>query len=572
MATRPLLLVPAVQVQDLIDEINDAFQCSLSLPTDSHLGLVLPFHDDGTPQPKFIGQCTSRETKEKLEWTIPTPSGDADDHNPPAGCSPEVDRSFAAFRRKVEAGLDVAKNKSKAAKAKKRQDQIQKQKDWSRALKRTQRYLGLLPCRPRGLAAPEFSEDVTWEERQEVERAYSLACGTVLLPFDVIKPAPFPFSGEPIFICVDAESNERCHDQITEIGVSILDTLDLVDIPPGEDGNNWISRIRSRHFRIQERSYIVNNEFIAGCPDKFEFGQSEWISIRDAAKVVDDCFQPPYSAHVAFRVATKKKDESEKQETTEASMQEASEDRQTKDVIPEYKLRPRNIVFLGHDTRNDIGYLRTLGSTVFGDAPEGLYSSAVSTAPCPNFLEGLDTATLFSVLKRDTSPRSLAHVLLDLGITGWYLHNAGNDARYTMEAMIRIALRSRLLLDGAPQAEAVQPGSWPLASSAPKTKPEQENVVSETYRKAWEAEIERRVAETVAESEARIRNECRNWELATGWELDDWADDDVDGGDGKGIILSNKEEEKRVKENKQMMRAARNPGEVGRAWPEAKTA
>ncbi|KAL2000863.1 hypothetical protein VTN02DRAFT_2551 [Thermoascus thermophilus] len=537
MATRPLLLVPAVQVQELIDEINDAFQCRLSLSTDSHPGLVLPFHDDGTPQPKFIGQCTSREMKDKLEWAIPTPSGGADDHNPPAGCSPEADRSFAAFRKKIETGLDATKNKSKAARAKKRQDQIQKQKDWSRALKRTQRYLGLRPRRPRGLAAPEFSEDVTWEDRQEVERAYNLACGNILLPFDATKPAPFPFSGEPIFICVDVESNERCHDQITEIGVSILDTLDLIDIPPGEDGNNWISRVRSRHFRIQERSYIVNREFIAGCPDKFQFGQSEWISIRDAAKAVDDCFQPPYSAHVAFTVATQKQDESEKQVTMEASLQEASEYRRTKDFIPEYKLRPRNIVFLGHDTRNDIGYLRTLGSTVFGDTPERSSSPAVSTAPSPHFLDVLDTVTLFSVLKRDASPRSLAHVLLDLGITGWYLHNAGNDARYTIEAMIRIALRSRLLLDGAPQAEAVQPGSWPLAPSPPKTQPEQGDVVSETHRKAWEAEVERRVAEAVAESEARIRNECRNWELATGWELDDWADDDVDGGDGNGIIL-----------------------------------
>lgn len=574
MASRPLLLVPAVQVQQLINEINDAFQCKLSLPTDSHLGLVLPFHDDGTPQPKFLGQCTSRETKEKLEWTIPTPSGDMNDHIPPAGCSPEVDRSFAAFRKKIEAALDATKNKSKAARAKKRQDQIQRQKEWSLALKRTQCYLGLRPRRPRGLAPPEFNEDTTWEERQEAERAYGLACGTILLPFDVNKPAPFPFSGEPIFICVDVESNEHRHDQITEIGVSVLDTLDLVGVPPGEGGKNWISRIRSRHFRITERSYIVNKDYVAGCPDRFEFGQSEWVSIRDAAKVLDECFQPPYSAHVAFTVGGEEKDGSRKRVTTEASIQETSKDMQTENAIPEYKLRPRNILFLGHDIRTDISYLQTLGSTVFGDTPEALYSSSAadksSMAPQPNFLEALDTATLFRVLKRDTAPRSLAHVLLDLGITGWFLHNAGNDARYTMEAMIRIALKSRLLLDGVTQDEATQQSSWPLGTPPTKTKLEQENALSATHEKAWKAEIERRVAEAVAESEARVRDDCANWEQATGWELDDWADEDVDGGDGKGISLSNKEEENRIKQNKRMMRAAKNPGEQGRAWPEAK--
>jgi hypothetical protein len=100
MASRPLLLVLAIQVQELIDEINDEFNCALTLPTDLHLGLVLPFDDDGTPQPKFLGQCTSREMKEKLEYSIRTASHDQDDHNPRAGFTPEVDRSFAAFRRK----------------------------------------------------------------------------------------------------------------------------------------------------------------------------------------------------------------------------------------------------------------------------------------------------------------------------------------------------------------------------------------------------------------------------------------------------------------------------------------
>ncbi|KAL1857965.1 hypothetical protein Plec18170_003189 [Paecilomyces lecythidis] len=507
LSTRPLLLVPAIQVQELVDEINDEFNCALSLPTDVHLGLMLPFEEDGTPQPQFLGQCTSREMKDKLEYNALTASDGKDDHNPPAGCTPEVDRSFAAFRKKIEAALEATKNRNKASKAKKRQNQIEKRQEWSRTLRRTQRYLGLRPRRPRGLLPPDLDDNATWEEKQKAGHEYGLACGTILEPLNVEEPAPFPFSDKPVFICVDVESNERCHDQITEVGVSVLDTLDLVGVPPGEGGKNWMARIRSRHLRVQERSYIVNKDFIAGCPDKFEFGESEWISISDIVRVVDECFQPPYSGHIELAVG-------------ENAGKDGRSDVVVEGGLPEYKLHPRKIVFLGHDTQTDIKYLRTLGSTLFKD-----YSGTLLNSPKnggqevvqPNFLEALDTATLFRVLKRDTNPRSLGQVLLDLGITGWNLHNAGNDARYTVEAMIGIVLKSRLLLDQAAQAAATTPSPQSQAQKT-GTSPEQ----------AWKDEVEKRVAKSVAETEQRVREDCE------GWEFENWTTEDIDGGDGCG--------------------------------------
>ena len=57
---------------------------------------------------------------------------------------------------------------------------------------------------------------------------YGLACGTILPPFDQDRLAPFPFAGEPIFICVDIEANEHYHNDITEIGISVLDLTSLV--------------------------------------------------------------------------------------------------------------------------------------------------------------------------------------------------------------------------------------------------------------------------------------------------------------------------------------------------------
>ena len=45
-----------------------------------------------------------------------------------------------------------------------------------------------------------------------------------LEPIKTDSPAPHPFDGDVIFICVDIESWERCHSKITEIGISTLDT------------------------------------------------------------------------------------------------------------------------------------------------------------------------------------------------------------------------------------------------------------------------------------------------------------------------------------------------------------
>ncbi|KAI9928988.1 hypothetical protein MW887_001381 [Aspergillus wentii] len=372
LGVRPLLLVPAVQVRRFLAEINQTLGCELSLPTDSKLGFVVPFHDDGTPQPTFIGQCTSRDMKDELETRIP----------PLYPTIPETEATW---------------NKKKSSKSQKKQQvRIQTELEWTRCLRRTQSYLGLR-------APLELIDDQSWEDKPGQEGDESERPS-----LDVNKPVPYPLWNEPVFISVDVESNERCHSQVTEVGISTLDTLDLVGIPPGESGINWISRIRSRHFRVREYSHIVNREFIAGCPEHFEFGESEWVSIGALVKLTEGCFQPPYSCGLPM------------------SETEGSQDGILLDD-PEFKHRPRNLVLVGHNPTADIGYLRGLGMTLFDRMGE-------------RFIDTVDTAEMFRIIKHEATQRSLGHILAGLGITGWHLHNAGNDARYTMEAMVGMML------------------------------------------------------------------------------------------------------------------------------------
>ena len=180
---------------------------------------------------------------------------------------------------------------------------------------------------------------------------------------------------------MDVESFERNHNQITEVGISTLDTYDLVGIAPGKGGKAWLPKIRARHFRIQEHAHLVNKDFIQGCADRFEkdFGKSEFVSIKEAPQVVASCFRPPFSRPANENTTTLGKEEK------------------------------RNIILVGHDTKTDINYLRQIGYDV---------------ANLSNLVETLDTTELYRALKHDSQSSGLGSLLVDLGLTGWNLHNA----------------------------------------------------------------------------------------------------------------------------------------------------
>ncbi|EEH04148.1 QDE-2-interacting protein [Histoplasma capsulatum G186AR] len=570
ISTKPLILVPGHQVQGLIDDINSAFNILVAIPSDQELGFLIPFENDGTPQPQYLGISSSQEQKEEMESSIPdAPTGY---HEPPEGCSAEVDRSFAAFKAKIAAAVDATRRKNKATRKKREVDRIQKLQGWCRAMKRTQCYLGMRPRRPRNLSPPT-TDGLAWEEQKRVEREYALACGIILLPLDVSKPAPFRFASEPIFVCVDVEANEKIHHQITEIGISTLDTLDLVGIPPGECGRNWTTKIRSRHFRISEYANVVNKEYVSGCPDNFEFGESEWISISEAADVVDGCFQAPYSANTPRPpkdiTDAEGSDTDGNGEGIPGSVLQPpfleTEPCGDSEPIPEHKTRPRNLIFVGHNTDTDLGYLGKLGCKAFTKPPTITSPTSSSSnnkkeasepAEAPNFIDTLDTSVLFRVLKRETEATSLGKILVDLGITGWNLHNGGNDARYTMEAMIGITFRSRLLLDNPVEykdhSKMPTTNDWPLVSGLrPRVGPgvdaevdgvsrqrmfdydEEMRRAVNAYDRKWKAEIETRVKASVKDLEARVRDECASWDDAVGANGADGLD--VDGGEGRGL-------------------------------------
>lgn len=483
-------------MEEFLQKIRKKFKCDLALPADPQHGLVLRFHEEA-PQPQYLGRCSSSNDKERLMEEC---RRNAQNQVPPelSGLSED---SIQEYRKMLSFAVDASRRTSKAEKERKRKAKLQRQREWAHALRRGMCFFGLLPQRP------------TTTEGGQVQQTFTLR------PLELNEPSPFDPAMEPIFICIDVESDERAsRDAITEVGVSTLDTLDLVGVAPGERGRNWTEFIRSRHFRVKERRHIVNHRFVNGCPDMFDFGRSEWVSIKNIAKVVNSCFFPPYSADSTA----------------------PSNGLQQKGEIKEHKLRRRNIILVGHDVQSDIRYLRNLGCAVFQPGAVGGQSThdgaRKTTKPNqPTFVDTMDTNTLFQVLKREENHRALSVVLMGVGIVGWHLHNAGNDARYTLEAMVRMILASRLAMEGKTRPWESNSINWALKPMWPEPVL---GPLAESFRQheaAWKEEVQRRVNEANVE-EIRVREDCGNWEIATGWSEPHHADD-IDGGKPRGIVI-----------------------------------
>ena len=287
-----------------------------------------------------------------------------------------------AFEQKIEAAVRLCKSRSKSAsKAKKMQARLQTDRRWIRCLEQIQIHFGLrLPSQNEN----QPRESQVSEENQENP-------GIEIKPDE---PAPHPMANEPIFVSIDIECNERCHSQVTEVGISILDTHDIEGIPPGQDAVNWTQHIQPLHLRVREYTHVVNHNFVAGCPDRFEFGESQLVSREELPSLIQDYI---------MRISSS-----------------SSDDGST-----------RNIVFVGHNPSADIGFLQELEVPVFTELKDR-----------PVFLEIVDTAEIFRVSRQEKTVRSLGTILAGLGVTGWYLHNAGNDARYTLQAMTMLAVSS----------------------------------------------------------------------------------------------------------------------------------
>ena len=317
-------------------------------------------------------------------------------------------RSFPAFKLKMEAALQAGRNRTKASKEKKKTARVIEKKGCCAQLKRTQCYLGVRP-QWKISVDPHSIPGLSWLELQEAIKEHEAAKTERQQLIDSSKPVPHNFYENVVFICVDVESYERHRKTITEVGISTLDTNDIMDLAPGDGGEAWMKKIRSRHFRIKEHSHLNNTEFVTGCADRFEkdFGVSEWISIDEAPQVIASCFRAPFSGPSAIKNSADKSDIHESSQSNLA-ISDLSPDSTPLEHSNESKPL-RKIVLVGHDIKVDVEYLHNMGYDVNN---------------LSNLLEAIDTIDLYRAFKHEQQGKKLGSILLELGLTGWNLHNA----------------------------------------------------------------------------------------------------------------------------------------------------
>lgn len=293
------------------------------------------------------------------------------------------DHSAKAFKEQMALAAEAAKNKSRKHKKEKQQKNVLQRQTMGKQLLQAQRYLGLRP-EEHAASSPDLTHPTTPS-------------------FEVSQLSSHPCESDVIIISIDVESYEKAHGIITEVGVSTLDTQDLQGTAPGKAGENWQQFVRGRHFRVSENKTYVNKQYVKGCPDNFRFGESEFVALKDMPSALTKCFHEPFS--------------------------KPTDTLNSPDATFEAPQQRRNIILLGHDIDQDIQYCHKLGFSVLSRG---------------NLLGTLDTKSMYQAYTRDASPRSLGGIMADFDFAAWHLHNAGNDAVYTIWALLATCVQDRV--------------------------------------------------------------------------------------------------------------------------------
>ncbi|PTB64273.1 hypothetical protein BBK36DRAFT_1124307 [Trichoderma citrinoviride] len=202
-----------------------------------------------------------------------------------------------------------------------------------------------------------------------------------------------------VLVCMDVEAIEMPPNPISEIGVAVLDVKDLDGVEPGPGGQNWWQLIQAHHLRTKEYAGLVNRRFVRGCPDSFDFGTSTFPGEYELPEAIMAILEP-------------------------------------------YVSKNRPVVFVAHDAGSDIRYLASIGFDVLG---------------LSGLVEQLDTKEMHLAWKESDQGKSLLSVLGDLCIHSKHLHNAGNDAVYTLRALLGVAVEQMRETDAKAKGEEYRP-------------------------------------------------------------------------------------------------------------------
>ncbi|RUS35361.1 mitochondrial carrier domain-containing protein [Jimgerdemannia flammicorona] len=141
-------------------------------------------------------------------------------------------------------------------------------------------------------------------------------------------------------------------------------------------------QLQDQHYLISDYRHLTNGSFVADRKQNFMFGTSVWSTLQEALHELNK--------DLAWAVD-----------------------------------RDGGVVLVGHDLKSDIVYLEKVG-VMCGESNE-------------NVVGRFDTAEIYAAKNKEPNNRaSLGKALDGLEMENWCLHNAGNDAHYTMELFLKL--------------------------------------------------------------------------------------------------------------------------------------
>ncbi|ORY94070.1 ribonuclease H-like domain-containing protein [Syncephalastrum racemosum] len=181
--------------------------------------------------------------------------------------------------------------------------------------------------------------------------------------------------GRHVIYSIDIEAYELDHDVMLEIGWCAYDCRRKVFL--------------DQHYIMSEYRHLVNGKFVDDVKENFNFGTSVWCTQKQALEEL--------RKDLAWSVE-----------------------------------RDGGYILLGHSLGSDIKFLEKAGFLW----PTRTGETCLNMHDCDAVLHQIDTEELYAATIKDLhNPPSLGQTLSNFGIETWHLHNAGNDAHYTMELL-----------------------------------------------------------------------------------------------------------------------------------------
>ncbi|CEP64296.1 Gfd2p LALA0_S11e00914g [Lachancea lanzarotensis] len=194
-------------------------------------------------------------------------------------------------------------------------------------------------------------------------------------------------SQRTICLCVDVEAFERNTNVVTEIGISIYD--------PRESQFSTVPILRTYHLIVAESLKMRNGKFVCDLKDCFLKGESYVMSLSNCVNFIQTL--------INYYMVT----ETAAERTWERA-------------------------FVGHNVKGDLKWLSSIGVQIPRNIDYNLNQTSGDQS-----LRVLDTERLFKI-SYGSKGSSLGKILRLFEVPHAFLHNAGNDAYYTLKLLLHM--------------------------------------------------------------------------------------------------------------------------------------